>query len=77
MRIKSRNGCMVFADGRVKRRCEWCGEMYRPLTPDQRYCRKWCRKAAKAAEGRAARRVWWRAGRPMDEVRDDARGEAA
>jgi hypothetical protein len=23
---------------------------------------------AKAAEGRAARRAWWRAGRPMDEV---------
>jgi hypothetical protein len=26
---------------------------------------------AKAAEGRAARRVWWRAGRPMIEEEDE------
>jgi hypothetical protein len=49
-----------------KRECEWCGQRYRPRVPDQRYCRAWCRARAKAAEGRAARRVWWQAGRPME-----------
>jgi len=47
------------------RYCEFCGAKYRPRVDSQRYCRRWCRLKAKAAEGRAARRVWWRAGRPM------------
>jgi hypothetical protein len=60
-----------FTDGRVKRECKWCGQAFRPRVPDQRYCRLWCRTEAKAAEGRAARRVWWQAGRPkMDQFED-------
>jgi hypothetical protein len=56
---------MLFTDGRTKRECANCGKQYRPRVPDQRYCGPYCRALAKAAEGRAARRVWWRAGRPM------------
>jgi hypothetical protein len=48
------------------RHCENCDGKFRPRVPDQRYCRRWCRLEAKAAEGRAARRVWWAAGRPME-----------
>ena len=55
----------LCTDGQCKRECEWCGTRYRPRVPDHRYCRATCRLQAKAAEGRAARRVWWRAGRPM------------
>ena len=51
-----------------QRYCEFCDTKYRPRYPTQRWCRRWCRMQAKAAEGRAARRAWWRAGRPMDEV---------
>jgi hypothetical protein len=58
---------MLFTDGRVKRECECCGEMFRPHVPDQRFCRPWCRLKVKAKEGRSARRVWWRAGRPIIE----------
>ena len=47
------------------RLCEYCGARYRPRYPTQRFCRHWCRKQAMAAEGRAARRVWFDAGRPM------------
>ena len=47
------------------RNCAHCGARYRPRVPDQRYCRRWCRAQAKAAEGRAARWVWRKAGRPM------------
>jgi hypothetical protein len=45
--------------------CDHCGAKFRPRVDAQRYCRRWCRAQAKAAEGRAARRVWWQAGRPM------------
>lgn len=48
-----------------KRPCEYCGTNYRPRWPDQRFCRRWCRMKGKAAEGRAARRTWVEAGRPM------------
>jgi hypothetical protein len=48
-----------------ERECEWCGEMYRPRVPDQRFCGMECRNAGKAAEGRAARKVWFDAGRPV------------
>jgi hypothetical protein len=48
-----------------ERECEWCGEMYRPRVPDQRFCGIECRLQGKAAEGRAARRAWWKEGRPM------------
>lgn len=47
------------------RHCEHCHAKFRPRVDSQRYCRRWCRAQAKAAEGRAARRVWWTAGRPM------------
>ena len=47
------------------RHCDYCGAKYRPRVDSQRYCRRWCRDQAKAAEGRAARRVWSEAGRPM------------
>jgi hypothetical protein len=49
------------------RNCAYSGAKYRPKVDDQRFCRRWCRMQGKAAEGRAARRVWWRAGRPMVE----------
>ena len=49
----------------TRRVCEYCGGRYRPRYPTQRWCRHWCRKQAKAAEGRAARRTWFEAGRPM------------
>jgi hypothetical protein len=45
--------------------CEWCGQMYRPRVPDQRFCGMECRLQGKAAEGRAARRSWWAQGRPV------------
>jgi len=48
----------------AERECEWCGQFYRPRVPDQRFCGMECRQEGKAAEGRAARRPWWRAGRP-------------
>jgi hypothetical protein len=57
----------LFIDGRVKRQCDWCGQSYRPHVPDQRYCGPYCRNKAKALEAKSARRVWWRAGRPMIE----------
>jgi hypothetical protein len=60
---------MLFTDGQIKRECANCQTMFRPRVSGQRYCRTWCRLEAKAAEGRAARRVWWRAGRPM--IEDD------
>jgi hypothetical protein len=61
---------MLFADGRVKRRCDYCGAMFRPRVPSQRYCRLWCHNKDKAAEGRAARRVWRERGRPMFDERE-------
>jgi hypothetical protein len=51
--------------GSAKRPCDYCGQPFRPRVDAQRYCRAYCRAEAKAAEGRAARRVWWQAGRPM------------
>jgi len=50
---------------KAARECEWCGQTYRPRVPDQRFCGIECRNAGKAAEGRSARRAWWRDGRPM------------
>jgi hypothetical protein len=52
-----------------ERACEWCRELYRPRVPDQRFCSLWCRHEMKAAEGRAARFAWRKAGRPMIEER--------
>jgi hypothetical protein len=49
------------------RLCEYCGARYRPRYPTQKWCRRWCRMQAKAAEGRAARRTWFEAGRPLPE----------
>jgi hypothetical protein len=56
-----------------ERDCEWCGQMYRPRVPDQRFCGMECRAEGKAAEGRAARRSWWAQGRPMinEPLRDE------
>ena len=45
-----------------------CRQAYSPVREAQRWCCRACRLDAKAAEGVAARRAWWRAGRPMDEV---------
>jgi hypothetical protein len=61
-----------------KRQCHFCGASFRPRHPSQRYCRYWCSLNGKSAEGRAARRVWWRAGRPSEtEVENgEARKEA-
>ena len=54
-----------------KRSCEYCGQVYRPRVEDQRWCRRWCRKQAMALAGRAARRAWIEAGRPVQaEVRE-------
>jgi hypothetical protein len=46
------------------RTCPNCGQQFRPERSHQVYCRQWCRMKAKAAEGRAARRTWWKAGKP-------------
>lgn len=56
---------MLFTDGQRKRECDWCGGRFRPRVPDQRYCRLSCQLQAKAKEGRVARQIWVRAGRPM------------
>jgi hypothetical protein len=64
------NCVMLFHDGRVKRFCIYCGKPYRPHVADQRFCGPYCRANGKAAEGRAARRAWWAAGRPMFEETD-------
>jgi hypothetical protein len=54
------------------RHCEFCNASYRPKVDSQRFCRKWCRKQALALEGRAARRAWWRAGKPIEpETREE------
>ena len=45
--------------------CDYCSAKYRPRVDSQRYCRRWCRLQAHAAEARAARRLWSEAGRPM------------
>jgi hypothetical protein len=55
----------LFTDGRAKRACLWCGRKYLPYVPDQKYCGPYCRNKAKALEAKSARRVWWRAGRPL------------
>jgi len=71
--LGSQNGkvCLMnlFFDGRVKRVCEWCGQRYLPHVADQRFCSPYCRNKIKALEAKSARRVWWRAGRPM--LRED------
>jgi hypothetical protein len=58
-----------FSQMGVKRLCFWCGQKYLPHVPDQKYCGPYCRNKAKALEAKSARRVWWRAGRPM--LRED------
>lgn len=55
---------MLLTDNRP-RQCDYCHAKFRPRVDAQRYCRRWCRLQAKAAEARAARRVWVSAGRPM------------
>jgi hypothetical protein len=62
----------LFTDGGAKRICQYCRERYRPRVEDQRYCGRWCRMQAKAAEGRAARSVWRRAGRPSEAELENA-----
>ena len=60
------------------RLCQYCGSRYRPRYPTQRWCRRWCRLKAQAAQGRAARRVWIEAGRPLlaeRPVEEPQRGE--
>jgi hypothetical protein len=47
------------------RYCAHCGQRFRQRHPDQKFCRRWCRLQHHAAEGRSARRLWWREGRPM------------
>jgi hypothetical protein len=51
--------------------CEYCGQVYHPRVPDQRYCRPHCRKEAMSLDAIAARRAWAAAGRPIsDEARE-------
>jgi hypothetical protein len=69
MGVKSEIVWMLFTDGRVKRQCEQCHSMFRPRVPEQKWWGPYCRMKAKAAEGKAARRVWWANGRPtLDQV---------
>jgi predicted nucleic acid-binding Zn ribbon protein len=58
---------------KLPRNCSHCGKSFVPNhRENQRYCNKECWQAAKAKEGRAARRVWWQAGRPMDVLEAEA-----
>lgn len=65
----------LFTDGQSKRECEWCGTRYRPRVPEQRWCRLSCRRQWKAKEGRVSRRLWIRAGRPMQLAEDEQQQE--
>ena len=56
----------LFTDGGVKRVCKQCRERYRPRVEDQVYCGRECRMQAKAAEARAQRMLWRKAGRPSE-----------
>jgi hypothetical protein len=57
---------MVLFHDTAKRQCAFCGASFRPERSTQKYCRYWCYQNARAAEGRAMRRVWWREGRPSE-----------
>ena len=49
---------------RPAKECEWCHQQFIPDRATQNYCNRECWQKAKAAESKAARRVWWRVGRP-------------
>jgi hypothetical protein len=49
---------------RSLKECKFCGEQFMPDRAAQNYCNRECWHKAKAAEAKAARRVWWRVGRP-------------
>jgi hypothetical protein len=54
-----------------RRVCPVCGAAFRQRMPNQVWCRAWCKRQAKAIEGRAARRSWDDQGRPIQaEVRE-------
>jgi hypothetical protein len=44
--------------------CEECGREYEPSHPAQRWCDPTCRDEYRAAELRAARKMWAQAGKP-------------
>jgi uncharacterized OB-fold protein len=52
----------------IQRKCDYCGEVYRPSRCDQRYCSAECRREAKIAAQRAAVALWRELGRPMPEA---------
>ena len=54
-------------------RCDNCGKPLIGARFGQRFCDRLCRLEGMAAEGRAARRAWDEAGRPMfcDEIEDE------
>jgi len=49
---------------RPAKTCQHCGEQFIPDRATQKYCNRECWHKAKAAESKAARRVWWKVGRP-------------
>jgi len=49
---------------RPAKECEWCHQQFIPDRATQNYCNRECWQKAKAAESKAARRVWWKVGRP-------------
>jgi hypothetical protein len=51
----------------LSERCEcwYCRKPFNVRWPGQRFCRAHCRRMGKAIEGRAARRSWDDAGRPV------------
>jgi hypothetical protein len=53
---------------RLERRlCVFCGHSFTAVNETQRFCGPRCRAQGRALEGRAARRVWAAAGRPIEE----------
>lgn len=59
-----------------RKHCDYCGTYFRPRVPDQRFCRAWCRRKFMALAGRAARRSWIAAGRPIPEELREAQPDA-
>ncbi len=53
--------------------CDHCGQPLLGVRFGQRFCNSDCRVEGKAAEARAARRAWDKAGRPMFECEDEQR----
>jgi hypothetical protein len=49
---------------RPAKTCNFCGEQFIPDRAAQNYCNRECWHKAKAEEAKAARRVWWKVGRP-------------